>query len=234
MRTFKTMQLGYALPALPGFAGPKTYAAWPVWAESTTQEVKFQPMPKKSAVKLWHRARDFDRQTHEPGKHGGALGHTALQVLHTLLFDFLNYASGRLDPSQAAIARKANVCARTVATALAKLRAAGVLNWVRRCAEGRQADGRFMLQQETNAYAVLPCSQWLGYRPPPDMPAPEPGTWGDHPPLPNVMAQAVAERREGGTLRQVINVLASDPTDMLAAALARLGQAMQGTQEANS
>jgi len=30
----------------------------------------------------------------------------------------------------------------------------GILNWVRRCAE-HWADGRFVLAQETNAYAVL-------------------------------------------------------------------------------
>jgi hypothetical protein len=37
-----------------------------------------------------------------------------LTVLEALLFDFLNYTSGQLDPSYAAIARKANVCVRTV------------------------------------------------------------------------------------------------------------------------
>ena len=212
---------------LPGFEGTKTYAAWPVWSDSTTKEVKFQPMPKKAAVKLFHRARDFDRQTRAKGKHGGALGHTALQVLHTLLFDFLNYTSGQLDPSYAAIARKANVCQRTVANALSKLRDCGVLNWIRRCAESRREDGRFVLEQETNAYAVLPHTQWRGYRPPTEPPAPMPGTWGDHPALPSVIAQAVAERQHGGTLGQVIGILDSDPTDALAAALARLGQAMQ-------
>ena len=40
---------------------PQTYAPWPVWSDSTTQTVRFQPMPKKAAVRLWHRARDFDR-----------------------------------------------------------------------------------------------------------------------------------------------------------------------------
>lgn len=30
----------------------------PVWSESTTAEVKFLPMSKKQAVKLYHRARD--------------------------------------------------------------------------------------------------------------------------------------------------------------------------------
>ena len=64
--------LAYALPALPGLPeGPKTYAAWPVWSNSTTKDIKYQPMPKKQAPRLWHRARAFDRQTKEKGKHGG-------------------------------------------------------------------------------------------------------------------------------------------------------------------
>ena len=154
------------LPALPfpDFAGmgPKTFAAWPVWMDSTTKEIRFTPIHKKAATRLWHRARDFDRQTRRKDHHGGAVGHAALQVLHALIFDFLNYASGRLDPSYAAIARKANVCERTVANALKRLRELGILNWVRRCAESRR-DGRFVLEQETNAYAVLPPSQWRGY-----------------------------------------------------------------------
>src|ERR1700709_1879607 len=127
--------LAHCLPTLPGFTGPKTFAAWPVWSGSSTKEIRFQPIPKKAATRLWHRARDFDRQTRRKAHHGGAVGHAALQVLHTLIFDFLNYASGRLDPSYAAIARKANMCERTVANALQRLKAVGILNWVRRCAE---------------------------------------------------------------------------------------------------
>lgn len=218
--------LAYCLPLLPGLPdGPKTYAAWPVWSGSTTKEIRYQPIPKKVATKLWHRARSFDRQTKHKGKHGGALGHAALQVLHTLIFDFLNYRSGRLDPSHAAIARAANVCERTVRNALNRLRDLGILNWVRRCAESMR-DGRFVLEQETNAYAVLPDSQWRGYRPPAEPPAPAPGTWGDHPPLPSVIEQAEQERREGGGLRAMIGILDSDPGDRLAAALAQLGRAM--------
>jgi hypothetical protein len=164
-------------PPFPAFAGAawKTYAAYPVWSDSTTKEIKFQPIPKRIAVKLWHRARDFDRQTHKVDCHGGAIGHTALQVLHTLIFDFLNYASGRLDPSYAAIARKANVCERSVATAIQRLKEVGILNWVRRCAE-KWIDGRFVLEQDTNAYAVLPSSQWRGYSEPPEAPPPQAGT----------------------------------------------------------
>jgi hypothetical protein len=214
------------LPTLPGFTGPKTYAAFPVWSGSTTQEIQFQPLPKKAATRLWHRARDFDRKTRRKDHHGGAVGHAALQVLHAMIFDFLNYANGQLDPSHAAIARKANVCERTVRNALRRLKELGILNWVRRCAESWQ-DGRYVLEQETNAYAVLPSSQWRGYREPPEPQPPMPGTWGDHPPLPSVLVQAAEERRVGGDLGSMIRILDSDPTDGLAGALARLGRAVQ-------
>jgi hypothetical protein len=211
---------------LPGFTGPNTYAAWPVWSDSARSEVRFQPIPKKAATRLWHRARDFDRQTRRKAHHGGAVGHSALQVLHALIFDFLNYRSGRLDPSYAAIARKANVCERTVATAIQRLKGLGILNWVRRCAETWR-DGRYVLEQETNAYAVLPASQWRGYREPPEAPPPAPGTWGGHSVMPSLLAQATVERQAGGTIQGVIGILDSDPGDALAAALARLGRAVQ-------
>lgn len=218
--------LAQCLPAFAGFSAPKTYAAWPVWSDSTTKEIKFQPIPKKAATKIWHRARDFDRMTRKPDCHGGAVGHAALQVLHALIFDFLNYGSGRLDPSYDAIAKAANVCRRTVATALQRLKSLGILNWVRRCAESWE-DGRFTLKQETNAYAVLPPSQWKGYREPPEPPPPASGTWGDHPPLPSQIEQAIIERGYDGGTRSVLSILAADPTDRLAQALASLGKAMQ-------
>jgi hypothetical protein len=213
--------LPHLLPPLPGLTAlARTCAPWPVWTGSTTQPVRFIAMPKKAAVKLWHRARDFDRGTHQPGHHGGALGHTGLAVLHALIFDFLNHRTGRLDPSYAAIAAKAGVCVRTVASALRRLRELGILNWVRRCAE-RWADGRFVLEQETNAYAVLPESQWRGYRPPQEPPGPSPGTWGEPTPMLSAIAQAALE----GDLAGKVQALAADPKDGLAAALARLGRA---------
>ena len=85
------------------------------------QPVRFIAMPKKAAMKLWHRARDFDRGTRQPGHHGGALEHTGLAVLHALIFDVLNHRTGRLEPSYEAIAAKAGVCVHTVATALQRL-----------------------------------------------------------------------------------------------------------------
>ena len=191
-----------------------------MWSGSTTTPIRFVAMPKKAAVRSGTAPATSTAARTSQAATAAPLGHTALAVLHALIFDFLNHRTGRLDPSYAAIARKAGVCVRTVATALQRLKALGILNWVRRCAESWR-DGRFVLEQETNAYAVLPESQWRGYRPPQEPPAPLPGTWGDPPPLPSALAQAALE----GDLAGKVHVLASDPKDRLAAALARLGRA---------
>ena len=71
------------------------------------------------------------------------------------------------------------------------------------------------------AYAALPESQWRGYRPPAEPPAPAAGTWGDPPPRLSALALAALE----GDLAGKVQALASDPKDDLAAALARLGRA---------
>ena len=152
-------------------------APWPVWRDSTRSDVRFQPITRKTVAKLFHKARRWDRDTRRPGKHGGIIGRTALSVLYTLAFDFLNHQTGRLDPSLDAIAYKAGCCRRSVVTALAKLRNLGLITWLRRCEGTHDADGRYRLRQKTNAYGLLPSSQWLGA--PPDSPLPEPGTWGD-------------------------------------------------------
>ena len=216
-------------PPLPGFAGAKTYAAWPVWRDSAREEVRFAPLPKKEAARRWHKARRFDRQTHVAGKHGGAIGRTGLSVLYALLFDFLDYTTGRLDPSYDAIAEKAGVCRRAAVNAVRRLKELGLLYWQRRCREETDEAGRFRLAQETNAYAVLPSSHWLGYHEPPEAPTPHPSAWGATPPLPGPIAQAVDELRHGQQ-RTALAALTSDPNNALALALAALGRAVLGSQ----
>ena len=79
-----------------------------------------------------------------------------------------------------------------------------------------------MLEQETNAYAVLPETGWRGYRPPAEPPSPAPGTWGGPvSPLPSAVALAALE----ADLRGKVQALATDPGDGLARALASLGRA---------
>lgn len=209
---------------LPSIALTTSYAPGKVWKGSTTGEARFAAMPKRRAVRLYHDARRFERQTRKSGHQDGALGRNGLAVLHALVFDFLNYASGRLDPSYEAIARAANVSVRSAARGLAALKAAGVLNWVRRCAwaKGDSRSG-WVLNQESNAYAVIPPTQWRGYRAPPDPPPPEPGTWGA--PQPNVSAiGAAATELAHGQHAAARAALESDPGDKLAGAIARLAR----------
>jgi hypothetical protein len=225
----------YVADLLPGFGFPRfapadtlrTYAAWPVWRDSTTAKVKFVPLPKKKAVKLFHKARQFERQTRQRGKQDGALGRNGLAVLHALIFDFLHYASGKLEPAIASIARKAAVSVSSAKRGLASLKAAGVLHWIRRAAETRDEQGRFCLEQDTNAYGVIPPSQWLGFIEPKEAPPPHSSTWGATPPLPSVIEQAITERQEGAGDAAIIKRLEDDLDDELAAALARFGRAMQ-------
>ena len=95
-----------------------------------------------------------------------------------------------------------------MATALARLKELGILNWVRRCAESWR-DGRFVLEQQTNAYAVLPDTGWRGYRPPLEAPGPAPGTWGEPAPMSDAVALAGLE----GDLMGKVLALATDPKD---------------------
>ena len=212
------------LPALPGFPTPHSRAPWPVWRDSVAGEVRFVAMSRKAAARLWHAARRWDRDTHEPGRHGGVIGRTALAALYTLLFDYLNHRTGRLDPSLEAIARKAGCCRRAVVNAIRRLRGLGLLNWQRRCEEDRDETGRFRLRQRTNAYAVLPPSQWTGYRDA-DPPPPDPATLGAPERVPDLIEAAVAALT-GGEQRAALAALEADPKDRLAMALAALGRAM--------
>ena len=77
-------------------------------------------------------AEALERDTREPGKHGGCLKRTGLDVLRALLRHFYSYRDGTCFPSYEAIARAAGCCVETVRKAI---RAAGG-GWAssRRCA----------------------------------------------------------------------------------------------------
>lgn len=226
-RTLAAYAIGELLPGLPAFNNGKTRAPGPVWRGSTTKEARYLPMSRKQAARIWHRARRFDRDTRQPGRHGGAIGRTALTVLYTLLFDFLNYQTGRLDPSYDGIARRAGVCRRAVAAALQRLKTLGVIHWLRRCSETRDHAGRFQLVQDTNSYVVLPPARWRGCVEPPAHDI-HPTEWGAVPPLPSLIDAARADMKDGAGMAAVLSRLDTDPGDKLASALAAMGRAIFG------
>jgi hypothetical protein len=197
---------------------------WPVWRDSVLTEVVFQPISRKQAKTIWFRARKWEASTHEKGKHGGIIGRCALAVLGALIDDFLSYKTGRLDPSVKAIAAKAAIAERTCYTALKKLRHLRLLDWIRRCQQDRDADGRFRLRQSTNAYSLQPPQQWRNYRFE-EPPLPTADTLGAPPPFPASIETAIAELQAGNP-STAYGALMTDPSDPLAIALAQLGRAM--------
>ena len=193
---------------------------------STDQPIKFTPLPKKRAVRLYHQARDFERKTRQPGQQDGALGRSALKVLESLIFDFLNYASGELWPSVAEIARKAGIGERSVRRGLDSLKAAGLLDWQRRKAS-ILAFGQILWFQLSNAYQILSVEHWRGYTPPADPPPPHGETWGATPPLPLGLERACEMMRERAEISpSLLASLEEDPREEGQLALARLARSM--------
>jgi hypothetical protein len=90
----------------------------------------------------------------------GALGGSAMRVLYELIEHFADEMTGELTPSKQQIATRLGLCVRTVANALDRLKAFGVLDWVRRCIDDRDEHGRYQLKQISNAYAIKSPASW--------------------------------------------------------------------------
>ena len=167
-------------------------APWPVWRESLgAQKAKFIPYPKPKVVRWYHqglkRLTLWETQrclTKANGRRTAA--HTAKLVLHSLIFDFYNFRTGRLDPSYETIATRAGVGRATVARGLRLLRRLGIIDWIRRCFGYTDKDGRYQLEQDTNAYHLVPPSH-AGGLPKDAPPSPTPDTCGAPDPHPALL-----------------------------------------------
>lgn len=170
---------------------------WPCRSDSTTRPVRFVPISKEEKLRRWRKAERLDETSHQKGRHGGALGRVALNVLRVLLFRFLNTTTGRLDPSVAAIAEAAHCSQRAAFAALKKLRGLGLIHWQRRAEAATDSRGGFLLRQITNAYAILAPAYWRIGREPPPEPPPDPASCGAHPPPLDPAAEAEAALAAG-------------------------------------
>jgi hypothetical protein len=219
------------LPHIGEVRNGTSYAAWKVWSGSSTKKGPFVPLAKepqlarKAATRIYRKAMNWNASGKLAGTHGGVIGSHVLLVLHSLIFDFLNHATGRLDPSYEGIQRRTRLCRQTVAKALARLKELGIINWRKRCVPDYQDRG-FIMRQITNEYAILPPTQWRGYTDPDAAPPPDPSAWGACPPLPSLIEQACADIRGGDSPKTAISALDADPSDKLALQLASLGRAL--------
>jgi DNA-binding IclR family transcriptional regulator len=112
---------------------------------------------RNERARLLFQAEALDRRTHQPGQHGGCLKRTGLAVLRALLFTFANVVTGRCDPGYEALAKAAGVARSTVAVALERLEAAGLIVRTRR---------QVGVVRFTNAYAFTASeTPWSESRP---------------------------------------------------------------------
>lgn len=108
----------------------------------------------KSARELERRTR-AQRQAEMPGAKNGVLGPIALEVLEVMYNRFLDYRTGRLDPSVATIAEAVGHSYDAVHRALNKLRENGFLHWVRRSRKTENEGYGPQIEQISNAYVLL-------------------------------------------------------------------------------
>ena len=106
----------------------------------------------KWADALLRTAEEYD-VVHKPKGARGPLMANGIRVLKTLLYRALDFKTGRLEPTIEWLAQAAGLARPTVVRALARLKAHGFLDWVRRSRK-TGADGEFGPQraQTSNAY----------------------------------------------------------------------------------
>jgi hypothetical protein len=135
------------------FLDASTRGIWRVWRDSYKKWL-LVPLPLRTLRKYYREAQRFNMMT------GGALGGSALRVLYEMIEHYADYVTGELTPSKQQLATRLGLCPRTVANALDRLKAYGVISWVRRCIDDQDARGRYQLKQISNAYSILSPDSW--------------------------------------------------------------------------
>lgn len=107
----------------------------------------------KDVARYMLAAERFERMNRAKGKRSGPLGPVGLEVLRELL-RLIDYRTGRLEPSITYLMDRLRRSRDAVCRALASLRAAGFLDWLRRWEPtGREGAGP-QLKQASNAYRL--------------------------------------------------------------------------------
>ena len=169
------------------------------WSGSIRRPVRYVPISKLDAARLFHKALkrvNLDQIRRAWAKPNGRKSppHSVERVLRVLVFDCLNYRTGRLDPGHETIARHAGCSIRTVARAIRYLRALKIIGWLRRCFSWTNEEGRFQISQDTNAYWLNSPATWgdLESEPSPALPPPA-DLWGGELPRPRLHNPAVSD-----------------------------------------
>lgn len=122
----------------------------------------FRAVSALDRARLWSTAVDMEAKTKSKGAAAGCFGASGLLVLNALLFRFANTESGRCDPSYSALQAVTGFCRQTIADAINRLAASGIVNVTRRWLRFRDpASGQMTARQITNAYSFAEASRRL-------------------------------------------------------------------------
>ena len=135
------------------FLEANSRGVWRVWRDSYKKHV-FAAQPRRWLRKCYRELQRFNMQT------GGAIGGSAMRVFDEMVEHFADDLTGELTPSKQQLATRLGLCVRTVANALDRLKAFGVLDWVRRCIDDVDEHGRYQLKQISNAYTIKSPASW--------------------------------------------------------------------------
>lgn len=109
------------------------------------------PLDRNQRARLLFIAEGLDRATKAKGRRNGVLGYVGLVVLRCLLLRFHNAKTGLCCPSYSAIQEATGLCRQSIASAMQRLVASGLLGIVRRL-HRVVCDGVVRCQQATNLY----------------------------------------------------------------------------------
>ena len=116
-------------------------------------EVGFwRPFDPRDVPRFMLAAERMERAGRQPGKRSGPLGPIGLEVLRELM-RLIDYRTGRLEPSITGLMGRLRRSRDAIVRALANLRAAGFLDWLRRWEPTGRDEGP-QVRQASNAYRL--------------------------------------------------------------------------------
>lgn len=119
----------------------------------------YRPITSQLASKIMRGAERFAKaamRARMKGARRGILTDIDLQILEALVFRFMDWRSGRLEPTYAMIAAETGRARATIAASLERLEAAGFIERMRRFRVVEEAEGQKapQVEQAPNAYRV--------------------------------------------------------------------------------
>jgi hypothetical protein len=112
-----------------------------------------RPLDRNERARILFMAKALERATKPAGGRNGVLGEIGLRVLEVLLWRFHRAKDGYCAPSYTCLQAATGLCRQSIANALKRLEASGILKIARRLVR-EVIDGVMVTRQASNLYSV--------------------------------------------------------------------------------